>query len=138
VDVTKLLAEMKQKNAEALVIDLRNNGGGSLPEVVSLSGLFISDGPVVQVRDAFNRIRVHDDVDPQQLYNGPMIVIVDRFSASASEIFSAAMQDYGRAIIVGQDTFGKGTVQQSRPKNFIYDTRSEEHTSELQSRFDLV
>lgn len=122
VDVTKLLAEMKQKNAEALVIDLRNNGGGSLPEVVSLSGLFISDGPVVQVRDAFNRIRVHDDVDPQQLYNGPMIVIVDRFSASASEIFSAAMQDYGRAIIVGQDTFGKGTVQQSRPLNFIYDT----------------
>ncbi|MFC0308245.1 carboxy terminal-processing peptidase [Gallibacterium trehalosifermentans] len=121
-DVVKLLNEMKEKKADSLIIDLRNNGGGSLPEVVNLSGLFITDGPVVQVRDAFNRIRVHEDLDSQQLYNGPMIVLVDRFSASASEIFSAAMQDYGRAVIVGQNTFGKGTVQQSRPLNFIYDT----------------
>ncbi|OBX06430.1 carboxy terminal-processing peptidase [Gallibacterium genomosp. 3] len=121
-DVVKLLNEMKEKKADALIIDLRNNGGGSLTEVVTLSGLFITDGPVVQVRDAFNRIRVHEDLDPQELYNGPMIVLVDRFSASASEIFSAAMQDYGRAVIVGQNTFGKGTVQQSRPLNFIYDT----------------
>ena len=120
-DVAELLKEMKAKKADALVIDLRNNGGGSLFEAVLLSGLFITDGPVVQVRDAFDRIRVHADYDPEELYSGPMIVLVDRFSASASEIFSAALQDYGRAIIVGQNTFGKGTVQQSRPLNFVYD-----------------
>lgn len=121
-DVKKLLKEIKRKNAQALIIDLRENGGGSLKEVVELTGLFITDGPVVQVRDAFQRIRIHEDPDNAQLYSGPLLVMINRFSASASEIFAAAMQDYNRAIIIGQNTFGKGTVQQSRPLNFIFDS----------------
>ncbi|MFU2058880.1 carboxy terminal-processing peptidase [Avibacterium volantium] len=121
-DVKKLLAEMKQKNAQALIIDLRENGGGSLKEVVELTGLFITDGPVVQVRDAYQRIRIHEDPDNTQDYAGPLLVMINRFSASASEIFAAAMQDYNRAIIIGQNTFGKGTVQQSRPLNFVFDS----------------
>ncbi|MCW9697939.1 carboxy terminal-processing peptidase [Avibacterium sp. 20-129] len=121
-DVKKLLVEMKQKNAQALIIDLRENGGGSLKEVVELTGLFITDGPVVQVRDAYQRIRIHEDPDNTQAYSGPLLVMINRFSASASEIFAAAMQDYNRAIIIGQNTFGKGTVQQSRPLNFVFDS----------------
>ncbi|MBV6541208.1 carboxy terminal-processing peptidase [Ursidibacter maritimus] len=120
-DVRKLLKEMKAKKADGLIIDLRENGGGSLPEVVELTGLFIKDGPVVQVRDAFNRIRVHEDPDSSVEYTGDIMVMINRYSASASEIFAAAMQDYNRAIIVGQQTFGKGTVQQSRSLNFVYD-----------------
>lgn len=120
-DVRKLLQEAKQKSAVSLVIDLRENGGGALTEAVELSGLFISDGPVVLVRDSYNRIRVHEDPDNAQVYSGPLLVMINRHSASASEIFAAAMQDYNRGIIVGQNTFGKGTVQQSRPLNFIYD-----------------
>lgn len=120
-DVRKLLAEMKTKKADALIIDLRENGGGSLPEAIQLSGLFISDGPVVQVRDAFQRIRVHEDPDNAQVYKGPLLVMINRFSASASEIFAAAMQDYNRGIIIGQNTYGKGTVQQNRSLNFVYD-----------------
>ncbi|TNG95346.1 carboxy terminal-processing peptidase [Pasteurellaceae bacterium USgator11] len=120
-DVRKLLADAEQKKVQALVIDLRDNGGGALTEAVSLSGLFISDGPVVQVRDAYNRIRIHQDPDSTQVYQGPLLVMINRYSASASEIFAAAMQDYQRAIILGQQTFGKGTVQQSRPLNFVYD-----------------
>ncbi|WP_439291292.1 carboxy terminal-processing peptidase [Lonepinella koalarum] len=120
-DVRKLLNEMKTKKATSLIIDLRENGGGALTEAVELSGLFISDGPVVQIRDAYNRIRVHEDPDNAQVYSGPLLVMINRYSASASEIFSAAMQDYNRAIIVGQNTFGKGTVQQSRSLNFVYD-----------------
>lgn len=120
-DVRKLLAEMKTKNATSLIIDLRENGGGALTEAVELSGLFIADGPVVQVRDAYNRIRVHEDPDNAQVYSGPLVVMINRHSASASEIFSAAMQDYNRGIIIGQNTFGKGTVQQSRSLNFVYD-----------------
>ncbi|MGX2950147.1 carboxy terminal-processing peptidase [Ursidibacter sp. B-7004-1] len=120
-DVRKLLKEMKAKKADGLIIDLRENGGGSLPEVVELTGLFIKEGPVVQVRDAFNRIRVHEDPDSNVEYNGDIMVMINRYSASASEIFAAAMQDYNRAIIVGQQTFGKGTVQQSRSLNFVYD-----------------
>ncbi|PVX40497.1 S41A family C-terminal processing peptidase-1 [Pasteurella langaaensis DSM 22999] len=120
-DVRKLLAEMKAKKATSLIIDLRENGGGALTEAVELSGLFIADGPVVQVRDAYNRIRVHEDPDDAQVYSGPLLVMINRHSASASEIFSAAMQDYNRGIIIGQNTFGKGTVQQSRSLNFVYD-----------------
>lgn len=120
-DVRKLLAEAKQKSAVSLIIDLRENGGGALTEAVELSGLFISDGPIVQVRDSYNRIRVHEDPDSAQVYSGPLLVMINRHSASASEIFAAAMQDYNRAIIVGQNTFGKGTVQQSRSLNFVYD-----------------
>lgn len=121
VDVRKLLDEMKAKKATALIIDLRENGGGALTEAVELSGLFIAEGPVVQVRDAYNRIRVHEDPDNKQVYSGPLLVMVNRHSASASEIFSAAIQDYNRGIVIGQNTFGKGTVQQSRSLNFVYD-----------------
>lgn len=120
-DVKKLLTEMQSKNAAALIVDLRENGGGALTEAVGLSGLFISDGPVVQVRDAYQRIRVHEDPDNAQQYAGPLLVMINRFSASASEIFAAAMQDYNRGIIIGQNTYGKGTVQQSRSLNFVYD-----------------
>ena len=121
-DVRKLLAQMKEKKADALIIDLRENGGGSLTEVIELSGLFIKEGPVVQVRDAFNRINVHEDPEADKsIYDGKLMVMINRHSASASEIFAAAMQDYNRAIIVGQQTFGKGTVQQSRSLNFVYD-----------------
>ena len=121
-DVRKLLAQMKEKKADALIIDLRENGGGSLTEVIELSGLFIKEGPVVQVRDGFNRIKVHEDPEADKsIYDGKLMVMVNRHSASASEIFAAAMQDYNRAIIVGQQTFGKGTVQQSRSLNFVYD-----------------
>ena len=121
-DVRKLLAQMKEKKADALIIDLRENGGGSLTEVIELSGLFIKEGPVVQVRDDFNRIKVHEDPEADKsIYDGKLMVMINRHSASASEIFAAAMQDYNRAIIVGQQTFGKGTVQQSRSLNFVYD-----------------
>ena len=121
-DVRKLLAQMKEKKADALIIDLRENGGGSLTEVIELSGLFIKEGPNVQVRDAFNRIKVHEDPESDKsIYDGKLMVMINRHSASASEIFAAAMQDYNRAIIVGQQTFGKGTVQQSRSLNFVYD-----------------
>lgn len=123
-DVRKLLTQMKEKKADGLIIDLRDNGGGSLTEVVELTGLFIKDGPVVQVRDAFNRIKVHEDPDNKVEYDGDIMVMINRYSASASEIFAAAMQDYNRAIIVGQQTFGKGTVQQSRSLNFVYDLDS--------------
>lgn len=125
-DVRKLLDQMKEKKAEGLIIDLRENGGGSLTEVIELSGLFIKDGPVVQVRDAFNRIKVHEDPEADKsVYDGNLMVMINRHSASASEIFAAAMQDYNRAIIVGQQTFGKGTVQQSRSLNFVYDLDQE-------------
>ncbi|MBF0751298.1 MULTISPECIES: carboxy terminal-processing peptidase [unclassified Pasteurella] len=120
-DVKKLLVQADKKHIKGLIVDLRENGGGALTEAVALSGLFITDGPVVQVRDAYQRIRVHEDDDRAERYKGPLIVMVNRFSASASEIFAAAMQDYNRGIIVGQNTFGKGTVQQSRSLNFIYD-----------------
>lgn len=124
-DVRKLLSEMKTKKADALIIDLRENGGGSLSEVVELTGLFIKDGPVVQVRDAFNRIKVHEDPHSGVEYDGKLMVMINRHSASASEIFAAAVQDYNRGIIIGQQSFGKGTVQQSRSLNFVYDLDQE-------------
>lgn len=112
--VSQLLIEANQKNLQGIVIDLRNNGGGSLAEVITLTGLFIEKGPVVQVKDNMQKLAVYDDRDDNIYYRGPMVVIVNRYSASASEIFSAALQDYGRAIIVGENTYGKGTVQTSR------------------------
>ena len=120
-DVKKLLVKAEKQKADALIIDLRENGGGALTEAVALSGLFITNGPVVQVRDAYQRIRVHEDDDAEQQYKGPLLVMINRYSASASEIFAAAMQDYNRGIVIGQNTYGKGTVQQSRPLNFVYD-----------------
>lgn len=124
-DVRKLVKELKDKKADGLIIDLRENGGGSLTEVVELTGLFVHSGPVVQVRDAFNRIKVHEDPENGVDYDGELMVMINRHSASASEIFAAALQDYNRAIIVGQQSFGKGTVQQSRSLNFVYDLDQE-------------
>ncbi|WP_241606391.1 carboxy terminal-processing peptidase [Rosenbergiella epipactidis] len=120
-DVKVQLQKLQKQHVDSIVIDLRTNGGGALTEAVSLSGLFIPSGPVVQVRDNTGNIHQDSDDDGVVYYNGPLVVLVDRFSASASEIFSAAMQDYGRALIVGEPTFGKGTVQQYRSLNRIYD-----------------
>ncbi|KAB7896082.1 carboxy terminal-processing peptidase [Rouxiella sp. S1S-2] len=120
-DVKVQLQKMAKQNVNSLVIDLRTNGGGALTEAVSLSGLFFPSGPVVQVRDNNGHIRQDSDTDGVVYYKGPLVVLVDRYSASASEIFAAAMQDYGRALIVGEPTFGKGTVQQYRSLNRIYD-----------------
>ncbi len=111
-DVKLLLDTLKQEKVDAVIMDLRSNGGGSLPEAISLTGLFIKSGPVVQVRDARNRVEVDEDEDPSIAWDGPLGVMVDRFSASASEIFAGAIQDYGRGIIMGTQTYGKGTVQQ--------------------------
>jgi carboxyl-terminal processing protease len=111
-DVSALLARLKSEGIQGLVIDLRRDGGGSLDEAIKLTGLFIPKGPVVQAKDANGKITVSNDPDPGVAYSGPLIVLVNRLSASASEIFAAALQDYGRAVIVGDErTFGKGTVQ---------------------------
>jgi carboxyl-terminal processing protease len=110
-DVRKFLNEFKQEGIDGLVIDLRNNGGGSLIEAVELTGLFIPKGPVVQRKQSDGKISQEIDRDPAQVYDGPMAIMINRFSASASEIFAAAIQDYKRGIIVGEQSYGKGTVQ---------------------------
>ena len=112
-DVKRLIGELEDQGIDGLVIDLRDNGGGHLTEATALSGLFIDNGPVVQLRNSNGRISRLDDPDPvpRVAYNGPLAVLVNRYSASASEIFAAAMQDYARGVIIGQRTFGKGTVQ---------------------------
>ena len=117
-DVQRLIGELRKDGAEAIIMDLRANGGGYLPEAESLTGLFIDRGPVVQLRDTTGHIEVDDDPDPAIFYSGPLIVLVDRFSASASEIFAGAIQDYGRGLIIGQQTYGKGTVQNAHPLNY--------------------
>jgi carboxyl-terminal processing protease len=114
-DVQKLLTELKAEKMDVLVMDLRGNGGGHLTEATALSGLFIPAGPIVQLRETGGRVEVLDDPEPNTAWDGPMIVLVDRYSASASEIFAAAIQDYGRGIIVGQQTYGKGSVQNLYP-----------------------
>jgi carboxyl-terminal processing protease len=114
-DVRKLINELKTEHMDALVMDLRGNGGGHLTEATALSGLFIPGGPIVQLRETGGRVEVLDDPEPTIAWDGPMIVLVDRFSASASEIFAAAIQDYGRGIVVGQQTYGKGSVQNLYP-----------------------
>jgi carboxyl-terminal processing protease len=110
-DVRRLINEMQAEGIKGLVIDLRNNGGGSLLEATTLTGLFIDEGPVVQVRNSSGRISTEEDTDPGMAWEGPLAVLVNRYSASASEIFAAAIQDYGRGLIIGETTFGKGTVQ---------------------------
>lgn len=110
-DVKAILDSLKKENVDGLVIDLRENGGGSLMEAIELTGLFIKTGPVVQVRDTKDQVEIDKDEDPDITYSGPMAVLVDRFSASASEIFSGAIQDYGRGLILGTQTYGKGSVQ---------------------------
>jgi len=110
-DVSRILDELKRDNVDGIIIDLRENGGGSLEEAVSVTGLFIHGGPVVQVSNSAGGKNVLRDEDNREHYDGPLAVLVNRYSASASEIFAAAIQDYGRGLIIGERTFGKGTVQ---------------------------
>ena len=110
-DVRRLIKELEQENINGLVIDLRGNGGGSLSEALELTGLFIDEGPIVQTKDSSGKVEINYDPDPSTIYGGPLAVLVDRNSASASEIFAGAIQDYQRGIIIGEPTFGKGTVQ---------------------------
>ncbi len=122
-DVTRILQELNAEHVDGVVIDLRDNGGGSLEEAVSVTGLFITTGPVVQVSNAAGNKAVLRDEDRQMLYSGPLAVLVNRYSASASEIFAAAIQDYGRGVVIGERTFGKGSVQSilklSKPFDFL-------------------
>ncbi|HEX7905554.1 MAG TPA: carboxy terminal-processing peptidase [Chitinophagaceae bacterium] len=114
IDVAKEVTKLKEEKVDGIVIDLRNNGGGSLYDVVQMAGLFISDGPIVQVKDRENPPSVLKDKDNTVLYTGPLAVMVNEFSASASEIFAAAIQDYGRGVVIGStSTYGKGTVQRN-------------------------
>jgi len=110
-DVKLLIDSLKRENVDGIVMDLRQNGGGSLMEAIDLTGLFIKTGPVVQVRNSNDQIEVDKDEDPSVAYSGPLAILVDRFSASATEIFAGAIQDYGRGLIIGTQTYGKGTVQ---------------------------
>jgi carboxyl-terminal processing protease len=114
-DVRRLIRELQGSGIDGLVLDLRGDGGGYLPEATALTGLFIDKGPVVQLKDTTGRLEVLDDPEPGTAYDGPLEILVDRTSASASEIFAAAIQDYHRGIVVGQRTFGKGTVQNLVP-----------------------
>ncbi len=116
-DVKRLLNELKSEKVDGVVIDLRGNGGGSLSEVISLTGLFIDKGPVVQVNDVSGQTSIHKDNIRGVVYSGPLAVMVDRGSASASEIFAGAIKDYKRGLIIGETTFGKGTVQTILPLN---------------------
>ena len=116
-DVKNLLKELEKDGIDGLVIDLRNNGGGSLQEANMLTGLFIEEGPTVQIRNSRDRVDVMKDPDPELVYGGPLVVLVNRMSASASEIFAGAIQDYGRGVVMGSQTFGKGTVQSVRSLN---------------------
>lgn len=113
-DVTKLLLQLKKENIDGLIIDLRDNGGGSLKEANDLTGLFLKYGPTVQIKTKFRVSRLYDE-DPTIAYTGPLMVLINRMSASASEIFAGAIKDYHRGIIVGTQTFGKGTVQELKP-----------------------
>ncbi len=110
-DVRRILDSLKLVKVDGVVLDLRNNGGGSLKEAIDLTGLFITQGPVVQVKDFKGGIEVDSDKDPEEVYKGPFAVLINNFSASASEIFAGAIQDYGRGVIIGEQSYGKGTVQ---------------------------
>jgi len=110
-DVRKLIQELQSEGVDGIVMDLRNNGGGSLAEAIDLTGLFIKEGPVVQVKNSVNKVEIGMDDDKSVVYNGPLVVVTNRFSASASEIFAGAIQDYNRGVIAGESTYGKGTVQ---------------------------
>lgn len=120
-DMAKEVERLKQENVEGLVIDLRDNGGGSLETAIDIAGLFIAEGPVVQVKYRGEKPMIKNDTDKRIFWNGPLVVLVNELSASASEIFAAAMQDYNRAVIIGsKQTFGKGTVQNLLPLNNYY------------------
>lgn len=113
-DVIKLLEQLKTENIDGLIVDLRDNGGGALKEANDLTGLFLKYGPTVQVKTKFRVSRIYDE-DPKILYTGPLVVLINRMSASASEIFAGAIKDYHRGLIVGTQSFGKGTVQELKP-----------------------
>jgi len=132
-DVKKLIFELKQEGVQGIVMDLRNNGGGPLPEAIQLAGLFIKEGPVVQVKDALGRIQYGIDEDRSVAYDGPLVVLINRSSASASEIFAGAIQDYRRGVIVGESSFGKGTVQEVIDLNRII--RNTEKAGQLNLTF---
>ena len=149
VDVAKLIKKLEQEKAAGIILDLRGNPGGSLEEAVKLTGLFIKDGPVVLARSPDGSVNVDSDNDPSVLYSGPLIVLVNRLSASASEIAAAALQDYGRALVVGDiSTFGKGTVQiripcarSGRPTRDQRSRHGQNHHPQIlprQRRFDAV
>ena len=127
-DVARLLGKLTAERVQGVVLDLRRNGGGSLAEAISLTGLFIRKGPVVQTRDLAGDVRVGADADPSVAYDGPLVVLTSRFSASASEILAGALQDYGRALVVGDpSTFGKGTVQTIVPLASLMDRTGLRH-----------
>jgi carboxyl-terminal processing protease len=129
VDVQRLLTKLNAEHVRGLIVDLRRNGGGSLEEAISLTGLFIRKGPVVQTRDLRGRVDVESDEDPAVLYDGPLVMLTSRFSASASEILAGAIQDYGRGLIVGDtSTFGKGTVQSIVPLGAVMDENHLAHS----------
>lgn len=125
-DVEKILTDLNADTLDGIIIDLRRNGGGFLNEAITLTGLFIEKGPVVQVRNTTGKVGVEWDDDPKLLYSGPLTVVVDRISASASEIFAAAIQDYKRGIIIGSQTFGKGTVQNAVGLNRFFPNTKQE------------
>ena len=132
-DVKKLIQELQTEGIDGIVMDLRNNGGGSLAEAIDLTGLFIKEGPVVQVKNSIDKVEVGMDDDKSVTYNGPLVVMTNRFSASASEIFAGAIQDYHRGVIAGESTYGKGTVQTVLDlKRFINDI---EEVGELKLTF---
>jgi carboxyl-terminal processing protease len=126
--VARLVTKLKAEHVRGVVLDLRRNGGGSLGEAISMVGLFIRKGPVVQTRDRAGHVEVDADEDPAVLYDGPLAVLTSRFTASASEILAGALQDYGRAVIVGdRSTFGKGTVQEVVPLARVMDQNGLDH-----------
>ena len=114
-DVKNIVEELEEIGIDAIIMDLRGNSGGLLDEATALTGLFIDNGPIVQLKDMDDNIEILDDPYPGMIYNGPLVIMIDRYSASASEIFAAAIQDYQRGIVIGQKTFGKGTVQSLYP-----------------------
>lgn len=134
-DVKKLIRELQTDKVDGLIIDLRNNGGGSLAEAIDLTGLFIKNGPVVQVKNSANRIEVANDDDPNVLFTGPLVVMTNRFSASASEIFAGAIQDYNRGVVVGESTYGKGTVQTVVDLKRFIQPKAGEEVGELKITF---
>ena len=126
-DVQRLLTDLVKEDVEGIIIDLRGNGGGSLSEALALTGLFIKEGPIVQTKDSSGKIDINVDPDPSLFYAGPLAVLVDRNSASASEIFAGAIQDYQRGIIIGEPTYGKGTVQNIVDLNRFIKNSEEDH-----------
>ncbi|MCG8464497.1 MAG: carboxy terminal-processing peptidase [Xanthomonadales bacterium] len=130
-DVRRLIQELRQEGIDGLMIDLRDNGGGALTEAISMTGLFIDTGPVVQVRDSRGQIDIKKDRVPGTVWDGPLAVMVNRYSASASEIFAGAIQDYKRGLIIGEATFGKGTVQNLIDLNRVFSTSEDDRLGQL-------